>query len=129
MYAVRNDRDCRIGIFEVRMFEKEFDNLKDKKAAKEFIVGMKREIREYLHRDDLGGRYMVRNDYDSSVVRFDLPEGIESMKAAEDWFDDNERIVAVPSQYDCTGQLFTAWHRIFKIGNKFRCYHCIAMDV
>ena len=46
-----------------------------------------------------------------------------------EYFDEYEWIHAEPSQYDCTGQVFTSWRHIFPRNGRFYVYHCFGVDV
>lgn len=54
---------------------------------------------------------------------------VKSMDDAREWFDENERVEPYNSMYDCTGQEFTGWCRIFRVKDKWLCYHYIARDL
>ena len=34
-----------------------------------------------------------------------------------------------PSAYDCTGQAFTSWYKVFARGGRFWAYHRVSVDV
>ena len=68
-------------------------------------------------------------DYDGATFLIELPEEIKTEEIAEAWFEANEHRECVPSQYDCTGQEFTAWHKLVKRRGRWRCYHRICFDV
>lgn len=93
------------------------------------IVEMKRQIRANSKRMD--DRQTVRdNGIDGFIVKFPLPECIETRQDAEEYFREHEYIRMIPSAYDCTGKSFTKWHKIFqKPDGRFWVYHCIGMDV
>ena len=98
--------------------------------AKERIIKCKKAIREKNRKEDENkDRVMVKGDWDGYLVKIYCPEWIETMEDAEEWFDDCERIEMVYYPWDCTGQLFTSWHRIFCVNGKWICYHDVSMDV
>ena len=88
---------------------------------------LKRQIRAYNNTQS--DRRIVRSAYDGAVVLINIPEGIDTREDAEDWFDAEERIIYTDRGYDCTGQPFTSWHYIGKLGGKMVCWHCISIDV
>lgn len=93
------------------------------------IVEMKRQLRARSKRVD--DRQIVRdNGPDDVIVKFPLPEYIETRQDAVEYFKEYEYIRMIPSAYDCTGQRFTAWYKLFqKPDGRFWAYHCIGMDV
>lgn len=62
--------------------------------------------------------------------KYPLPEHIKSREDAVEYFEEYEYMECEPSQYDCTGQLFTSRYCVFqKLDGRWWVYHCIAMDV
>ena len=68
-------------------------------------------------------------DYDGATFLIELPEEIKTEEIAEAWFEGNEYCECIPSQYDCTGQAFTAWHKLVKRNGRWWCYHRVCFDV
>ena len=62
---------------------------------------------------------------DGYIELYELPDVTDP----EAYFDENERLIATPSQYDCTGQAFTMWHKIIKRRGRNMVYHRVAFDV
>ena len=93
------------------------------------IVEMKRQLRANSKRVD--DRQPVRADgIDGFIVKFPLPVDIETRQDADEYFREYEYIRMIQSAYDCTGQRFTAWYKLFqKPDGRFWAYHCIGMDV
>ena len=92
------------------------------------IIDMKRQLRaNSKHVDD---RHTVRdNGIDGFIDKFPLPEYIETRQDADEYFNEYEYIRMIPSAYDCTGQRFTGWYKIFqKPDGRFWAYHCIEFD-
>ena len=89
-----------------------------------YILELKKEIRAYNHR--IKDRRVITSDCDSYIELVDVPEGVEDV---DEWFDENERRICYPSQYDCTGQLFTMWYKVCRRGSGFKVYHKVGMDV
>ena len=58
-----------------------------------------------------------------------LPEYIETMDEAVSYFEDYEYRPYYPSAYDCTGQAFTSWYKVFVRGGRFWAYHRVSVDV
>ena len=92
------------------------------------IIDMKRQLRANSKRVD--DRQIVRDGCDSFVAKFPLPEYIETRQDAVEYFKEYEYIRMIPSAFDCTGQGFTAWYKLFqKPDGRFWAYHCIGMYV
>ena len=91
------------------------------------IIDMKRQLRANSKRMD--DRQIVRDGCDSFVAKFPLPEYITTREDAVEYFNEYEYIRMIPSAYDCTGQRFTSWYKIFqKPDGRFWAYHCIEFD-
>lgn len=58
-------------------------------------------------------------------------EKFENVTAAEvqEWAEEEVRITAIPSQYDCTGQAFTTGLKAYQAGENVFLYHSIGMDI
>lgn len=96
--------------------------------VEERIVEMKRQLR--AKNKDTDERVVFCNDFDGCIVKFPLPCDIRSDEEAREWFRDYEYIEYRPTYYDCTGQLFTSWYKIFqKPDGRFWAYHSIGRDV
>lgn len=93
------------------------------------IIDMKRQLRANSKCTD--EHQTVRDDgIDGFITKFQLPEYIKTKQDAIEYFKEYEYIRTIPSAYDCTGQLFTAWYKVFqKSDGRFWAYHCICMDV
>lgn len=89
---------------------------------------IKQAIRTY-HKIPTDLTQIVSSDYDSLLVVFPLPAELKSYEAARDYFLAHYFREAAPSMYDCTGQIFTTWYKIFKRRDQFWVYHATAMDV
>ena len=75
-------------------------------------------------------RHIIDEDPDGYITRITLPTTVQDAEEAERWFTETERIDYIPSPYDCTGQLFTRWHKTRKREDgRFICYHSIGYDV
>lgn len=115
-----------IKFIEQTIQEKQLD---DPKAVKELLVDAKREVRRHVNRLVDNDRRIIKQDWDYYIMRINLPSWIKTKEEAEEWFERNEFIDYIPRDYDCTGQLFTSWHRLFKVNDLWICYHCVSMDV
>lgn len=95
----------------------------------DFVVEVKRAIREYNHRETDHDRRIVSGDYDSCVLLISLPENIGTEAEAKSYFENVEYCEPVFSAYDCTGRWFTSWYRLFKRRGRWCAYHCMCLDV
>lgn len=128
--TIQNDHDLRVAYEIMSILDaKPLPNTvaADAKMA-DHIKRIKRSIREYRDRPRSNAQ-IVRNDGDSLVVVMPLPAALESKDDATTYFLDNYYLEARPSAYDCTGQIFTTWWKIFQRRGQFWAYHATAMDV
>lgn len=104
----------------------------------ERIKEIKREIRAYNKRDTSVNhgmgykcehRIVKDNGIDGFVELVSIPEAFDTIDGAETFFKDFLEIQARPSMYDCTGQAFTSWYKIFKRRGQFWAYHGVSFDV
>lgn len=124
MIATGNYRYAKEIILLIRLLEKE-----NKAASQEFIIQKKREVREFLNRKTSAEKIVHSSDYGYWVELAELPEDITDMETAEEYFNCYMRREYVPSQYDCTGQIFTRWHKVFIRRGRYHVYHGLAMDI
>ena len=116
--TIRNNKDLELAYFYLKMLDSNADYTKE----------LKRDIRAYTHRPERISR-VFDADYDGYIAVYPLPERIASKEEAIDFFEDNERRSYRPSYYDCTGQAFTAWYKVFQKNGRFWVYHRISYDV
>lgn len=118
---------------DLHFYEWMLDELKKQPQAKpekieDRIVEIKRQLR--AHNRYTGDRTVVHDDGDYHIVKFQLPEDIQTKEEAREYFRECEYIEYRPTYYDCTGQRFTSWYKIFqKPDGRFWAYHCIGRDV
>lgn len=94
------------------------------------LAKWKRELREYMHREtDYDHRIVKDNGIDGYIELVRLPDDFSSVEEATSFFEDFMAYRPIPSAYDCTGRMFTAWYKVFKRRGGFWCYHCVGMDV
>jgi len=97
--------------------------------AKEDADELKRQIRAFL-KPFVSKRVIISDDGDRCIIKLPLPSEIKTAEDADEYFMQNEYIEYEPTYYDCTGQLFTAWYKIFQKPNgEFWAYHSIHRDV
>ena len=121
---------------DLRFYEKAYDMFKNqegnnKKAFEQLIIDCKKYLRKKNRIDSEYEKVMVK-DYgiDGCVIKFPLPVHITTKEEADDYFMDYEYIYYRPTYYDCTGQTFTSWYKIFRrTDGRFMAYHRISIDL
>ena len=104
--------------------------LKEVKDVPEAFVACKRRIRKINKTfiDGLEENRVIKVYEDGSIIGRVVLKA-DTMEHAEDEFKDEHYIEYWDRGYDCTGQAFTEWHKIFKIRDKYVLYHSIGVDV
>ena len=97
-------------------------------GSKTRLRNKKREIRKF-HKKSSDRRIVKDDGIDGYVLLIELPETLGNMRDAEEYFEERETICAIPSVFDCTGQAFTSWFKVFRRRNRFFAYHSIGFDV
>ena len=72
------------------------------------------------------------NGIDGFVELISFPEAFDTIDGedgAEEFFKTFFEIHARPSMYDCTGQAFTSWYKLFERNGRIYAYHCVGFDV
>ena len=104
----------------------EIEEAERRDYIEERIKEMKRTIRAFVNKPiDEERRIVKDNGIDGFIVLFPLPDTIKSMEAADEWFMWQEYMECRPSMYDCTGQWFTSWYKIFERNGRFWAYHSV----
>ena len=127
---IANSTDLKVAYEELAFWKSE-PRLKDDKMINHIIKNLKIGIRDYFKRANQNTARLVKwdPDGDGEIWLEELPETVKTEQTAEDWFLYHKYREAMPSPYDCTGQLYTAWYKIFKRNKKYVVYHCICRDV
>lgn len=112
-----------------------------KKCQKEFpdwdgsivIKKAKKRIREYYKAEAENNDPCIvsvfKDNGDSYIEKIVAPvEGDECEEDVEEWFKECYYRRYYNRGYDCTGQLFTAWYRIFRTATHWIVYQCVAID-
>ena len=93
------------------------------------IMQVKRDIRNYNMRDTMEyPHWYIDDGFDGGTEIVVLP-GNYTRKQVEDYYETYMHRECTPSMYDCTGQVFSVWHKAFETGLGWKIYHRIAMDV
>lgn len=122
IFKINSYSDLRIAY---RLFLK-FDH---ENGRGDLASALKREIRAFVHRP-LPERRIVRDDGINGFVELlPLPAYIETIDEANNYFKNYEYRSYSPSAYDCTGQIFTSWYKVFARDGRFWAYHCISVDI
>ena len=125
MYSVRNNRELR----EAYSLVRDFGELTQSKKVRDIQADIKRGIRRYIHKQS-DRRIVDDAGVDGYTVLIEMPLGADkSEEEAEEWFLENEYRECVPSAYDCTGQMFTRWHKLARRRGHWYCYHAVRFDV
>lgn len=135
MLTIRDKHDLRNGYDTLDLYYKVLEEVKEKMPDKDVsslltsIKEVKRSIRRYFKTQDEERHIIKYYDIDGYIELFELPKRITSREDAEDYFNEEVRMICIPSAYDCTGQLFTSWYKLFKRRNSWWCYHRVSCDV
>ena len=128
---ITNKRDVKLAYELINLVNERKAEIKDADTiavCDERVVELKRDLRKYFHRP-VSKRRVIQNDSDGYIELFPLPEGLESLEDAREWFENMEYLEYRPSLYDCTGQLFTSWYKVFPRRGGFYVYHRVSIDV
>lgn len=102
-------------------------------GIEKLIIEYKQAIREYqnniMDNYDLETRLIENDNYGNYTKLIKLPHYIKTYDEAELYFADNLKLHCIKSMYDCTGQHFTIWKKIFKRNNNFMVYHRVGIDI
>lgn len=103
---------------------------KVKKVAPEAVIALKRRVRSINKEETKSGKIIYdygNGGYDGYIYKEVLE--VNSMEEAEEEFEEYHRRTYIERGYDCTGQAFTQWHKIFNINGRFVLYHSVGFDV
>lgn len=129
MLNIRGKKDLQFAYGFLAILEKEAINQKENKKLQKIIVDYKKEIRAYVNKKESDRRIVKEYGIDGYIELIALPERLTDLENAIEYFEEVEKCVYIPSPYDCTGQAFTNWYKVFKRQNKFYAYHSIGFDV
>lgn len=99
--------------------------------ANERLIEVKRAVRAFFKRVTANAERHIVKDYgiDGYIELVEMPETVTTAEQAEAYFNANMEIPYHYTYYDCTGQLFTNWHKLVNRRGTWFVYHCIACDV
>lgn len=109
------------------MFER-FPGPAHSERVEEFVVQLKRDIREYIHRDS--DYRIVRDELDSFVELVELPDYTAdySEERALLWFK-MYRSYRLFDELGCGGQFFTTGVKLFRRRGRWYAYHFVSVDM
>ena len=91
-------------------------------------ISIKRAIREYTNRPS-GGVWIVKDDGADGYIELREMPRFDSLEEADEWFKNCYYLEYRPSPYDCTGQRFTVWYKLFQRRGRWWAYHSVGVDV
>lgn len=103
----------------------------EKKANWEILIAnIKREIRTYNNLPTSDTR-IISADYDGRFELVRLPDELDRMheEVAAGWFREHCYLESYIGPYDCTGQEFTSWYKLFRRQGHWFAYHKVCRDV
>ena len=130
MYAITNDIDFRVGYALQDAVQRAIAVEGSTRIRRKEMVAIKRELRRYSHRDtDFDCKIIKDEGMDGYVSLERLPDDIEDLDEAQRFFNEYIAIECCPSMYDCTGQAFTSWSKVFMRRGRYYAYHSVCFDV
>lgn len=96
--------------------------------VEEFVIQLKRDIREYVNRDS--DYHIVRDELDSFVELVELPDYTAdySEERALLWFK-MYRSYRLFDELGCGGQFFTTGVKLFRRRGRWYAYHFVSVDM
>ena len=138
VFTVRSIEDARWAYRAINDFNDLYSKGVDKEIVGELIADTKRNIRKW-NKCDLSVSYCgngyiktkIVKDYgiDGFIELVEMPGHIRTESEAERFFKDHLYLHYHPRDYDCTGQSFTGWYKLFKRNGKWFAYHSVNVDV
>ncbi len=124
---IHNYRDARLWISLLREDSRPMSDAK-KDRHDEIKRALRRFYKKVCEKANSGETRF--GDWDWYTHKYPLPEAIKTKEEAVEYFEEYEYMECEPSQYDCTGQLFTSRYCVFqKPDGRWWCYHVVCMDV
>lgn len=126
---IKNSDDLRAAYTLLLVLQEFLSTCKKPDKVKLHIIELKRCIRDYGHSKVSGREIVMDNGIDGYVQKIQLPQFVESKEEAEEYMEENEKITMRLTPWDCTGQAFTNWYKVFNTNGSWRAYHSIGFDV
>lgn len=120
---VQSERDLRQAYEFQQMIRQDGEHHSDA-----LTISLKRAIREYTNRPTGGVRIVKDDGIDGYIELREMPR-FDSLEEADEWFKNCYYLEYQPSPYDCTGQRFTVWYKLFQRRGRWWAYHSVGVDV
>lgn len=104
----------------------------ENKANRDILIAnVKREIREFNRRPTEDSRIVEERGCDGYIELVQLPDELDKAheEIATDWFRANRYLEFYPTPYNCSGQKFTNWFKLFRRRGHWFAYHSVSIDV
>lgn len=111
----------------IRIMEKD-PKAKDRNSALAVLISELKADTRKMNRI-ITTKHLVRDLGDSAIILMQFPDSIKTEEEAERYFRNYEYMEYRNSEYDCTGQMFTNWYKIFRRNGKMFAYHAFSIDV
>lgn len=130
MNKITNDRDFRVG-YEILYWatERMAEDGGNTPARRKYVVELKRNLRQYAHRETDERRVIKDKGIDGFVALERLPGDFKDMEQAREFFEKFMVYYCRPFAYDCTGQWFTSWFKVFQRNGGYYAYHAVSVDI
>lgn len=125
-----HDYDSLKKAYDVLLMFERFPGPVRSERVEEFVIQLKRDIREYVNR--VSDCHIVRDELDSFVELVKLPEKLSplSKESVLEWFYMHRAYR--DDRYDgmgCSGQFFTTRVRLFRRRGCWYAYHFVSVDM
>lgn len=120
--TIRNRHELRVA-FEIVKIAEEASDISNVK-----LISIKRAIRTFCRRPPEPDVIWNGGDSVTTIEKLPIPDDWSKEDVSE-WFKANRYCEAMPSAFDCTGQVFTTSFVIFRRRGSWWAYHATAMDV
>ena len=102
------------------------------RSYQNYIRNYKERIRLQRRADEINKDPYIVNTfhctYDGYFEKIVAEDNGETLDEVEEFFQDNYHIDYYDRGFDCTGQKFTSFHKIFKCAGNWIIYHYVAID-
>lgn len=121
--AIRDARELRIAYFMLKNVVEGSETISTALA-----ISLKCTIRAYTNRAGEPRRIVKDDGADGYIELIEMP-AFEDAPAAEEFFNDRYFMESPHSAYDCTGQCFTSWYKLFERRGHWWAYHRVCVDI
>lgn len=98
------------------------------KAIDHYMKRIRKAYREEREQADPYRVAVFKDDGYGYYEKLIAEDSGETVEEVEEWFYENYFIPYYNRGYDCTGQLFTAFHRVFRVAGQWVIYHRVNID-